>query len=206
MKRGADVLTYLHNSIVERRAHWKADALLMRQGRPFGEWADHIKFALKHITHAGLYCEFGVYRGGLMNYFLEWTGQNFHGFDSFIGLPEDWLNFKAGHLAIEQAEIPTFPPGRVTLHKGWFADTLPVFVANYREPVAFMHVDCDLYSSTKTIFEHLRAQIIPGTVIVFDEYITGIDDERKAFLESGLRFEYLSRHYKGGSVAVQIKR
>ena len=37
-------------------------------------------------------------------------------------------------------------------------------------PVAFIHVDCDLYSSTKTIFSLLSDRIVPGTIILFDEY------------------------------------
>jgi hypothetical protein len=38
-------------------------------------------------------------------------------------------------------------------------------------PIALLHIDCDLYSSTKTIFELLSDRIVPGTVIVFDELV-----------------------------------
>ena len=36
--------------------------------------------------------------------------------------------------------------------------------------VSFLHIDCDLYSSTKTVLSRLAAAIHCGTVIVFDEY------------------------------------
>ena len=54
--------------------------------------------------------------------------------------------------------------------KGLFDDTLPSFAKTHTQPVSFLHVDCDLYSSTKAIFDILGDQIVEGTVIVFDEY------------------------------------
>ncbi len=33
-----------------------------------------------------------------------------------------------------------------------------------------LNVDCDLYSSTQLIFQQLKVRIVPGTIIVFDEY------------------------------------
>jgi hypothetical protein len=37
--------------------------------------------------------------------------------------------------------------------------------------VSFLHIDCDLYSSTACIFRLLAPRIVPGTVIVFDEFL-----------------------------------
>ena len=61
-------------------------------------------------------------------------------------------------------------PDNVTLIKGWFNETLPAFLATNQGDVAFLHVDCDLYSSTKCIFDLLAGRIKSGTVIVFDEF------------------------------------
>ena len=36
--------------------------------------------------------------------------------------------------------------------------------------VSFLHIDCDLYSSTKTVLTQLSPAIRAGTVVVFDEY------------------------------------
>ena len=105
------------------------------------------------------------------------------------------------------------PPVRenVRLIKGWFNETLPEFVKAHPEPCAFIHVDCDLYSSTKTIFDNLKNQIVSGTVIAFDEYFgypCWADGEYKAFMElieeNNLEFEYIART-NGMQVAVKIK-
>ena len=67
-------------------------------------------------------------------------------------------------------KIPAVEPN-VKLHVGLFSETLPVFVSALHEDVTFLHVDCDLYSSTKDIFVNLGDRVKSGTVIVFDEYM-----------------------------------
>ena len=52
--------------------------------------------------------------------------------------------------------------------------------------VAFLHVDCDLYSSTKTVLSFLADRLKPGAVIVFDEYFSYVgweNHEHAAFDE-----------------------
>jgi hypothetical protein len=89
-------------------------------------------------------------------------------------------------------------PDNVTLHQGWFDQTLPAFLKQHQEPVRLVNIDCDIYSSTKTVLDLLAAQIVNGTVIVFDEYIGNAhwrEDEYKAFQEAaakyGWHYEYL---------------
>jgi hypothetical protein len=85
------------------------------------------------------------------------------------------------------------------LVNGYFADTIPEFKRAVPGPLAFMHIDCDLYESTKAIFEGLGDRIVPGTVIVFDEYLNypgWQNHEYKAFQEfcaaNGRSYEYKS--------------
>ena len=88
-------------------------------------------------------------------------------------------------------------PSNVRLHVGWFAETLPGFVAANPGPVRFMNVDCDIYSSTKTVLDHLADRIVPGSVIVFDEYImtdAWREDEFKAFREAVDRYGWGYRY------------
>ena len=73
-----------------------------------------------------------------------------------------------------------------------------------------MHVDCDLYSSTKTVLDALAGRIRAGTVIVFDEYHNfpgWREHEHKAFMEFceafHVDFEYIS--YNNLQAAVRIK-
>jgi Macrocin-O-methyltransferase (TylF) len=61
-------------------------------------------------------------------------------------------------------------PSNVELHKGWFQDTLPPFVAAHpNEAVAMLHVDCDIYSSTVTILQNIGPMLRTGSVIVYDD-------------------------------------
>ena len=135
--------------------------------------------------------------------------QDVRGFDSFEGLPEAWHDEPKGSYTTKGV-IPSVPEN-VTLHQGWFEDTLPGFVGNNQAPVRFMNIDCDTYNSTKTILELLAEQIIPGTVIVFDEYIgygNWREDEFRAFQEAvlkyGWKYEYLGFSFMTNQVVVRI--
>ena len=55
-----------------------------------------------------------------------------------------------------------------------------------------LHIDCDLYSSTKTVFSYLGARLTKGSIIIFDELIgyPGFEEyELKAFYEFALASE-----------------
>ena len=132
----------------------------------------------------GLYCEFGVGSGGTINYIASLVDVQIHGFDSFEGLPEDWRDgFQKG--AFKMDNLPKVR-SNVVLHKGWFNESLPKFKEAFNAPLSFLHMDADLYSSTKTVFEILGDRIVPGTVIQFDEFFNypcWKDNEYKAFME-----------------------
>ena len=145
----------------------------------------------------GLFLEFGVYSGSSINYIASKTKNIVYGFDSFQGLPEKWRDGFDKSAFNRDGELPEVEKN-VQLIKGWFDATLPLFVSKHPGPINLLHIDCDIYSSTKTIFENLGSRIVPGTVIVFDEYFNypnWENHEHKAFLEfikeSNLKFEYL---------------
>ncbi len=172
------------------------------------------KFAL--LTHAagkidgsGFLAEFGVFRGKTINHLADQTGETVHGFDSFEGLPENWREgFDKGTFKMNG--LPEVREN-VVLHKGWFDDVLPEFRESETGPAAFLHMDADLYSSTRTVLEMLADRIRPGTVIVFDEY-TGYpgwqQGEFRAFREftegHDLEFAYIGWVPTGEQVAVRI--
>jgi predicted O-methyltransferase YrrM len=92
-------------------------------------------------------------------------------------------------------QTPQFS-GNVQIHEGYYEESLPTFLATHKEAFAFLHIDCDLYSSTKTIFDLCKERIIPGTVISFDEYFNypgWQNGEYKAFQDLtkkiGLKYE-----------------
>jgi len=157
----------------------------------------------------GLHCEFGVFNGGTINHIAGIVKTPVYGFDSFEGLPEGWNSLDKGHFAV--AQLPQVPP-HVTLIKGWFNDTLPKFVAEHPGNATFLHIDCDLYSSTKFVFETLARQIVPGTVIAFDEYFNYPNWEQGEYLafqefikSSGLGYEYIGYNRFNEQVAVIIR-
>ena len=125
--------------------------------------------ALKAVKlTGGLYCEFGVYSGSTINFISDRVNSPVYGFDSFEGLPEDWRpGVERGHFKV--AALPKVN-SNVQLFKGWFNESLPGFLKDHPGHVSFLHVDCDLYSSTKTILDLMANQIQPGTVLNFDEY------------------------------------
>jgi hypothetical protein len=123
--------------------------------------------AMSLAPHGGLILEFGVASGRTIRHIAGLTSNAIHGFDSFEGLPEAWrTGFGEGSFKQQLPHVP----GNVSLHKGWFSATLPPFVLATPGPVALLHVDCDLYSSTALVLEVLANRICTGSVVVFDEY------------------------------------
>ncbi len=131
----------------------------------------------------GILLEFGVYRGRTLTFIAhKYPNKYIYGFDSFYGLPEDWTGiFKKGNYSTNGI-IPSVP-SNVTIVKGLFADTLPTFAFTHDGIFAsLVHIDCDLYSSTKCIFDNLGGSIIrPGTILVFDQLFNYPDFKNHQF-------------------------
>lgn len=152
--------------------------------------------ALAAVRTEGMYLEFGVATGGTLRIIAGAAqGREVYGFDSFAGLPERW---RPGHDAglFAMAELPEVEGAELVV--GLFSDTLPQFLEEHPGPVAFLHLDADLYSSTRTVLEALGDRLRPGSVVLFDEYFNypgWQDHEHKAWeewsTEQGVGFEYL---------------
>ena len=129
----------------------------------------HLLDSTEQVKIDGHWCEFGVREGRSLNWLVEYyPNQVIHAFDSWEGLPEDW-NHGTGKVADMSCNPPTVPD-HIQLHKGWFRDTLPAWKQNNTGPIAFLHMDADIYSSTKEVLMSLEAQIVTGTIITFDEF------------------------------------
>jgi Methyltransferase domain len=183
----------------------------MRTAQRSSDKAEILLYGLEHARRRhGLFLEFGVWSGRTINMIAERVDSTVHGFDSFEGLPEDWQTAYGKGAFHMHGKLPAVR-SNVKLHVGWFNETLPAFVAEHDEPIAFLHVDCDLYSSTKTIFDFLADRLQPGSVIVFDEYFNypgWRNHEYLAFQElverRALRYRYLAYNTTEWNVAVQI--
>lgn len=146
----------------------------------------HLLQVMPYAELPGHVMEFGVYRGKTMQHISEhFHDQTCWGFDSFVGLPEPWhisdgenaKTHPAGKFDMRVEPVqPTFRKN-VKLVAGWFDQSLPRWLEINPGPVRFLHVDCDLYSSTKTVLTLLNDRIHKGTVIVFDEMYPWADPD-----------------------------
>ena len=165
------------------------------------------------LTEPILYLEFGVFMGASIQAWsrlIPHPEARFVGFDSFLGMPEDF-DVRTGVLRGElnrHGRTPAITDPRVSFVAGWFNDTLPGFVVPAHTRLV-IHIDCDLYSATMEVFGALRSEIRPGTVILFDD-MGAPQHEPRAFAEfmrsSGLRFRLVAYdredHYAFECVAV----
>jgi O-methyltransferase len=124
----------------------------------------------------GTMAEIGVFRGGtakILAHVADTRGRKLHLFDTFAGMPETDVKLDL-------------------LGKGDFANTsledVRSFLASYRAPVfhqgefpatsgpvegdrfSLVHCDADIASSVEACCEFFYPRLVPGGVIVFDDY------------------------------------
>lgn len=132
----------------------------------------------------GCFVECGVARGTTATV-LAWhaveQARTLELFDTFSGLPpageidrelqprSDWDSFTGrccGTLEEIIEHFKRFPTLNVVMHPGLFQDTLPLVDRR----ITLLHADGDWYESTQTILKYLAPQVVPGGIIVVDDY------------------------------------
>jgi hypothetical protein len=151
----------------------------------------------------GGYYEFGLYRG-----FSFWYANNlahdlglnlnFHGFDSFEGLPPSEVdihrNWQPGSYACGVEQVTSWleqwkMPLPYSLHKGWYSPELFEGIENsHTLPApAIAVIDSDLYESATEILRMLHHRLSVGLILLCDDFnaFAGDDDhgERRALRE-----------------------
>lgn len=134
-----------------------------------------------------LWLEFGVASGNTINYISKFTDEMVYGFDSFEGLPEDWRDGFGKGAFNRNGELPPVN-ANVKLIKGWFNETVDKFIKEQNKKISFVHMDADLYSSTKYVLDTIVNYIDKDCIMVFDELVNfdgfdGETSELKAFYE-----------------------
>jgi hypothetical protein len=183
--------------------------------------ANVLKYASEAVKIKGAYIELGSASGRTANFIAALNPtQKLYGFDSFFdGLPAKWIrpdvDIEAGTFAYrDKSMVPPQVLDNVILYNGPFSKTLPLFkkVILKDAPIAFLHVDSDIYTSAKQAFDVLGSNIVRGTIIVFDEfynYPNSKEHEFKAFQElvktHNLDYEYIAYNMNHEQVAVRIK-
>ncbi|WP_345420796.1 class I SAM-dependent methyltransferase [Actinomycetospora chlora] len=202
-----DMLAAGERDAVASSAAFVRDA--MPGARTFPLPGETLAHALGLAPRGGLALEFGVYSGTTLRAIAAARGDGrVYGFDSFQGLPEAWrAGFTTG--TFDDVEPPEVPGAELVV--GWFADTLPGFLAEHPGPVDLLHLDADLYSSTATVLEQVCPRLRPGSVVVFDEYLNhpGWESgEHLAWTEyvarAGLTFTYEAFTHDNEQVVVVV--
>jgi O-methyltransferase len=130
-----------------------------------------------HLT--GDFAECGVYKGGtalmLARVLGADTRKTLYLFDSFQGLPavnsekDQWFvegEFAAGSVQMVEGLVDDFR-SKIAIRAGWIPGTFRGLEQNH---YAFAHLDVDLYQSTLDCCAYFYPRIVPGGIILFDEY------------------------------------
>ncbi len=164
----------------------------------------------------GDYLEFGIFNGnsiGSMYQSREAVGlksMRLFGFDAFEGLPAGSENEDAGvwkkgfyTCSFEQMQnclsLRGVDPNAITWVKGWYNKTLTRDTAKKLnlQKIGLVFVDCDTYSSSKTVLDFLNPMITEPFILCFDDWklndldIKGMGEYKSfnEFLEANPQFE-----------------
>ncbi len=183
-----------------------------------GKFLNHLEIYKKIIGLPGDVLEFGVYKGTsfvrLISFrdLLEHTdNRKLIGFDAFgkfpdeLGLESDKTfvaNFEgAGGYGISKEELEAHlqkkGSSNYELIEGDIHKTLPEFIkTNPDMKIALLHIDVDVYEPSKLILELLWDNIVPGGILMLDDYNT-VEGETKAVDEffQGQDIEILKMPY-----------
>jgi predicted O-methyltransferase YrrM len=154
----------------------------------------------------GDYAEFGSWSGS--SFWLAHLESRKHGhqahlwaFDSFQGLPPPegekdahraWFE---GNMSMSVEEFHGIcardgvPRSAYDVVPGFYRDTLDRMSATDSPTnIALAFIDCDMYSSTKSVLDFLMPRLKHGMIIAFDDYFcwspTQVSGERRAMLEA----------------------
>lgn len=130
---------------------------------------------LKSLVPEGIVAEVGVYKGGS----LKVLGQLFDdrlvlGFDTFSGLPkEQWVESEIhepeefNDTTFEDVQEFLSDCPNIVLIKGLFPESGEQYQGMR---FSLVHLDTDFYLSTKLSLEWFWPRMLPGGIIVFDDY------------------------------------
>ena len=137
----------------------------------------------------GCVVECGTWRGGMIAGIADVLGpeRRYFLYDSYEGLPPAGKDDGEGAVYWQSnTTSPTYydnctaseDEARTAMSrsaardyqivKGWFEQTLPV--AGPTEPIALLRMDADWYESTVSILDNLASRVVPGGMIIVDDY------------------------------------
>lgn len=155
-----------------------------------------------------LVLDLGVWIGWSTRLISDACDRMVYGFDTFSGLVEDWQVedhvVKRGTFSISDPfaqrfirdtgvsfhdGLPDALGRKVQFIRGSTYDTLAPFLAGRpAAPIRLLHMDLDTYESCLHALETCKDHFIPGSILVFDEYLI-TNGEMQAFFEFQSRYE-----------------
>jgi O-methyltransferase len=171
---------------------WKFRRLWQKYRRhtmiPEQQYSGNLHLATKVLRVSGSIVECGTWRGGMIAGIADVLGadRRYYLCDSFEGLPPaaeidgaaarawqadtsspEYYNNCTASIEDARSAMEMSGARDYTIVKGWFEETLPNFP---EEPIALLRMDADWYDSTKCILDNLAARVVPGGLIIVDDY------------------------------------
>lgn len=116
-------------------------------------------------------------------------------FDWWEGLPEDWRpGYPKGTFRIPRERVMNWyrHDTAVEFHEGLFEDTITPKVVQEIGAEALIHIDCDLYASTRTVLD--KCPPARGTLLLFDEFYAPAGEWDWTQHEARAFYEYCQAH------------
>lgn len=155
-----------------------------------------------------LVLDLGVWLGWSTRLISDACDRKVYGFDTFSGLVEDWQVedqvVRRGTFAVSEPlgqrfmrdtgvsfhdGVPDALGRKVEFIKGSTYDTLTPFLADRPgTPIRLFHMDLDTYESCLHALETCKDRFVPGSILVFDEYLI-TNGEMRAFYEFQSRYQ-----------------
>ncbi len=153
-------------------------------------YVGNLRLASQVAGVEGCIVECGTWRGGMIAGIADVLGswRSYYLCDSYAGLPPakkidgdaalKWQADTSGAAYFDncaaseddaRSAMAMSAARDYTILKGWFAETLPQFP---QVPIALLRMDADWYESTKCILENLGPRVVPGGLILIDDYYT----------------------------------
>lgn len=145
---------------------------------PRRTFVDNLRL-MRTLRVAGPVVECGCWEGGMSGAIAEvLRGRHFYLLDSFEGLPDAGVedterdrSLLARDRLVSAEDIASNTMRRsgadFTLVRGWFKETVPTLDV---DGIAVLRLDGDLYDSTLVCLENLLPRVVPGGLVIIDDY------------------------------------
>ena len=185
LTRATRLSRFAHTELRYRKIHAKYSRFTMV---PRLSYVANLRLAASLKGIPGDIVECGTWRGGMIAGIADILGPErcYRLFDSYEGMPPakeidgKWAlawerntsgpdyhdNCRASELEARTA-MSLSRAKNVVITKGWFQDTLPKAA---RSPISLLRMDADWYDSTVCILENFASSVVPGGMIIVDDY------------------------------------